>query len=103
MAKNGRECYYENKFYLLHYKFGVDEEMYQEMLAEQEGGCAICGRKSTENTDRWDGTASLSVDHCHDTGLVRGLLCANCNRAVGLLNDSPELARKLAWYLDPIE
>jgi hypothetical protein len=103
MAKKGRPCYYENKFYMLYYKFGVDEDMYNEMMEEQGGCCAICGRGDTTKTDRWDGTASLQVDHCHQTGLVRGLLCSNCNQAAGLLQDNPDLARKLAWYLDPID
>ena len=42
----------------------------------------------------------LAVDHCHKTGKIRQLLCSNCNPAIGFIKDSPELARKMADYLE---
>ena len=73
------------------YKNGHDE--YKRLFEEQKGKCAIC--KSPEN-GRYK---SLSVDHCHDTGKIRGLLCNNCNRGIGLLQDSCEVVESALQYL----
>jgi len=71
--------------------YGLPLGSYARMLAAQNGGCAIC--ESQPNGNR------LHVDHCHETNTVRGLLCGRCNRAIGLLLNSPELASKAAAYL----
>lgn len=76
--------------------FGISVEQYNEMLASQGGVCAIC--KNPETHQR-AGVWNLSVDHCHETGRVRGLLCNNCNRGIGLLRDSAGLCRAAAEYL----
>lgn len=52
--------------------------------------CELCATKSEE----------ICFDHCHNTGKFRGWLCHTCNRLLGLANDSPELLRKLADYLE---
>jgi hypothetical protein len=69
---------------------------YEAMLEEQDHRCAIetC-RKHESEQDR-----SLAVDHDHKTGRVRGLLCNDCNRAIGLLGDSPDALRSAAEYLE---
>ena len=64
------------------------------MLAAQDGGCAICGHKPDSTSDR-----RLAIDHDHETGRVRGLLCYRCNTAIGLLGDDPERLRRAADYL----
>lgn len=69
-------------------------DIYQKLFDEQGGVCAIC--KSPEN-GRYK---HLSVDHCHDTGKIRGLLCNNCNRGIGLLKDSPELLKNAIEYVE---
>lgn len=74
-------------------KFGITTEDYQRMLAAQDGVCAICHGTST---GRWE---HFHVDHDHDTGNVRGLLCHHCNTAIGLLRDSAEFAERAAFYL----
>ena len=51
--------------------YGITVDRYEEMLTEQDGGCFLCGKTHPERR--------LHVDHCHDTGKVRGLLCSNCN------------------------
>ena len=80
--------------YHLRYKYGITEECYAKLLAEQHGRCAIC------NTDKPTGKWKVfAVDHCHHTGKVRGLLCNECNRGMGLLRDSAELLEKAAAYL----
>jgi hypothetical protein len=74
-------------------EYGVTTDQYDRLLIEQGGGCAICGVERSH-----DGRA-LAVDHCHSTGRVRGLLCAHCNRAIGLLGDDPERLRRASQYL----
>jgi hypothetical protein len=71
--------------------FGITTEQYDRMLAEQLGGCAICGAISSSGGKR------LHVDHCHRTGKVRGVLCASCNHGIGHLRDSVEV---MSWAID---
>lgn len=78
---------------LLRKMFGITLEDYNEMYKAQNGRCAICDKHSDDDSQ------ALSVDHCHTTGKVRGLLCNNCNRALGLFNDSPEILSKAIAFL----
>lgn len=73
-------------------KFGITVEDYDRMLAEQGGGCAICGAPPPEGS-------SLHVDHDHQTGRVRGLVCFKHNNALGDFGDDPELLQKATTYL----
>jgi hypothetical protein len=68
-------------------RYGLTDEEYRQLVARQKGRCAICGRKE------------LCIDHNHNTGKVRGLLCGRCNAALGLLDDSLEFVLKLGLYL----
>ena len=61
-------------------RYGLEEGEFEAMLKSQDGVCKIC--KRPETTGRW---RTLSVDHCHGTGVVRGLLCRECNLAVAML------------------
>lgn len=74
---------------------GVSPEMYAELMAFQEGRCAICG------CDLMKGR--VAADHCHDTKKPRGLLCLACNAAEGMIKktglDPVEFGRSLAAYL----
>lgn len=72
-------------------RYGLTPESYAGLLTEQGGGCAICQTPPKE--------CRLSVDHCHRTGRVRGLLCKNCNTGIGLLKGRPLLLFKAADYL----
>lgn len=80
--------------YNLKKNYDISLEDYDEMLASQHNGCAICGRTPEENARR------LCVDHDHETGQLRGLLCAQCNSALGMIGDDIELARRLVAYLE---
>jgi hypothetical protein len=71
-------------------QYGIAIEEYETMLVEQDGKCAIC--KHPETAIMNGKPMSLAVDHCHTTDAVRGLLCTNCNRALGLLQEDPERA-----------
>lgn len=83
----------------LHRNYGMTIDDYETMLVAQDYVCAICdgenGIHSTHGTQ-----FRLSVDHDHKTGRVRGLLCNNCNRALGLLADNHELVRKALAYIE---
>lgn len=80
--------------YQLRDKYGITEAQYDEMLIQQNGKCAIC--ETDKPTGKWK---RFAVDHCHKSGNVRGLLCNECNRGMGLLRDSPDLLIKAAEYL----
>jgi hypothetical protein len=75
-----------------HYKrtYGITLEQYQSMFYEQNGKCAICKKSSDKR---------LVVDHSHETGKVRGLLCSNCNTALGLLKEKEENFLQAILYL----
>lgn len=66
---------------------------FNRILLEQNNRCKIC------NTDNF-GKKGPSVDHDHTTGKVRGILCGRCNKAIGLMDDSPNKLRLAAEYLD---
>jgi hypothetical protein len=69
------------------------------MKQEQDNKCFLCGSEGFL-MDKNKHVEKLAVDHCHETGKVRKLLCHNCNRALGLFKDKPDLLRKAADYLE---
>lgn len=81
--------------------YGLEVEDYFALLDNQGGCCAICKAKTPGNRHyKRNGKIEMfHVDHCHATGLVRGLLCGSCNRAIGYLKDDPELALRVSEYL----
>lgn len=91
-----RHLYYRERN--LRKAFGIGLEEYDQMLEAQGGVCAICSQEET--TVRQGRLQSLSVDHCHDTGKIRGLLCNSCNRALGKFKDSIEHLLAAAAYLE---
>jgi hypothetical protein len=61
--------------------------------------CQLCGSTGfTMDSSRYD--SGLVIDHCHTTGVVRGMLCHNCNRALGLLQDDTTLLKRAITYLE---
>jgi len=82
----------ENRDTHLRRTFGITLEDFEAMLAAQGGGCAICGRPAPEGT-------SLHVDHDHETGVVRGLLCFTCNGALGMLTENEDHLLRAADYV----
>lgn len=85
-------------------KYGITLSQYNEIFEKQCGVCALCGKPETKAQVRVRGgiviTDMLHVDHDHETGRVRGLLCYRCNTGIGKLYDDPGLLRKAADYLD---
>jgi hypothetical protein len=74
--------------------YGITPEEYTALLLSQNGRCAIC---RADGPGR--GHQNFCVDHDHQTGEVRGLLCHKCNRAIGLLGDAPETVQAAYEYL----
>lgn len=72
----------------------VSKEDFEDMLSAQENLCAVCGGERFKVTER-----DLHVDHDHETGMVRGLLCSNCNIGLGHFQDSPDILLSAATYL----
>lgn len=73
--------------------YGITLLQFNTMLDAQHGRCMVCD-------DVLDGGKATHVDHCHDTGVVRALLCGHCNKGIGSLRDDPSLLRTAAAYLD---
>lgn len=78
--------------HLLRRNYGITVDEYDAILAQQNGVCAICGNRCKSGR-------ALAVDHDHITGKLRGLLCMNCNRAIGWLNGDPDLIVRAAEYV----
>jgi len=72
---------------------GITLEQYESILAAQDGLCAICGNPP-------NGQGRLHIDHDHETGMARGLLCSNCNPGLGYFKDDPERLRLAIEYLE---
>ena len=76
-------------------RYNISLEEYHSLLLIQEGKCKIC-KTTTPGRKR----KGFMVDHCHKTGIVRGLLCVQCNLAIGQFNDNPEIVKIAAKYLE---
>lgn len=93
LAYPERRAAYARRSYLRK-NFGLTEEQYNIMLAEQNGLCAICETdKPSAHRD------NMFVDHCHTTNKVRGLLCAKCNSGIGQFDDDVEKLERAIEYL----
>lgn len=88
----GAEVYWRR---MLVRNYGITHLDYERMFTEQDGRCGICG-----TTEPGGSRERFSVDHCHATGIVRGLLCSQCNTAIGLLGDTAEGIRRALAYLE---
>lgn len=84
----------QTKNYSLKEKKNIDFCLYQTILKSQQYSCAGC------NTHYTKFSRYLAVDHCHQTNQVRGLLCLQCNTALGSCKDSPQILRNLATYIE---
>lgn len=84
----------QSRNYHLMENYGIDLDDYNELFYKQNGKCAGCSRHQDSLKQ------TLSVDHCHRTERVRGLLCHSCNMALGMAKDNPKTLRKLAEYLE---
>lgn len=81
----------KEKFHKLKKNYNISKEQYYLLLKEQEHKCKVCKTEFNEK---------ICVDHCHTTGKIRGLLCDNCNRGIGLLKDNKQILENAVLYLD---
>lgn len=81
-----------NRNHIMQWRYGISLEEYDGLFKKQNGQCAVCGKVSSKH---------LYVDHDHITGKVRGLLCRDCNLALGFVHDDPKIILKLHDYLLP--
>ena len=86
LSARDRKCF-------LKHKYGITVEQYDALVHLQSGCCAICFR------DCRDDHSGLVVDHNHDTGAVRALLCSGCNTGIGCLKESTEIMISAMKYL----
>ncbi len=83
----------EQKFkWAIKTKYDLSLEQYEQMLIDQNNQCYICNAEE-----------KLVIDHCHESGKVRGLLCNHCNLVLGHAKDNPALLRLAANYLERAE
>ena len=73
-------------------RMGLNPDEVIEYVNSHHGTCEICGAMPT--------LRKLAVDHCHQTNVLRGLLCSNCNTGIGMFKDNPLLLNKAAVYLE---
>ncbi len=74
--------------------YGITAEEFNALISKQDGRCAVCQR------ERPSKGRDFCVDHDHETGIIRGILCIQCNAALGLLSESRETIIRLAAYLE---
>jgi len=92
---------YDNEWQLM-YRYGITRSDFTKMFLEQGGVCAICGQPETQIDKRSGEIRNLAVDHCHSTGVVRGLLCTHCNHGLGKFQDDVMLSQKAIEYLSKV-
>ncbi len=73
------------------HRYGISEDEYAELLRGQAGVCAVCLAEPKG--------MALCIDHNHETGAIRGLLCSRCNGAIGMLKEDPKLFASALEYL----
>lgn len=80
-------------------EYGISIDTYNNMLLQQNYQCAICKQSETAIDSKTNQPRSLAVDHCHETGKVRSLLCTGCNAAIGFIKENANTALLIAEYL----
>lgn len=95
-SDKGRKAFHALK---LKSHYGMSVEEYDALLEKQNHRCAICSQEETIRSGVTGKLHDFSVDHDHETGKVRGLLCGNCNRGLGLFRDNPRLLFLAGHYL----
>jgi hypothetical protein len=93
-AKNPQKVLAIERKSKLKITYGITPDQYDDLLVRQNGKCAICAVKKPGGR-----TKMFFIDHCHNTGSVRGLLCMRCNTGLGLFLDNPKFLLNAISYL----
>jgi len=80
-------------------RYNMSVDKYEKILDAQNYVCKICGKRETDKHQNGE-YKDLSIDHNHNTGKIRGLLCQKCNRGLGSFDDDPILLKKAAKYIE---
>lgn len=96
---NRRDYRERRKWIRLRSRYGLTKEIYQQMVEDQGNLCAICKKPETESSSPHIDEMDLSIDHCHTTGKVRGLLCRQCNIALGRFREDVTILESAIAYL----
>ena len=83
----------------VHIKYGICQYKHEDLLISSNYKCTICGKKETNIDSRTKKPYELSIDHCHKTNEVRGVLCSKCNTGLGMFNDNIDMMKKAIKYL----
>ena len=101
--ERGRKYYKENpdvaRNNALKRKYNITLEDYNILLQEQNNCCKICKKEEIALDNNRNNIKPLAVDHCHNTGKVRSLLCSKCNIAIGLVNEDIDLLTIMIEYI----
>jgi hypothetical protein len=91
-------CKVCERYYQISRKFGITKDFYIDLLKSQNYKCKICNVSEDEYAQQGYRN-NLSVDHCHTTGVVRGLLCDKCNRGLGFFKEDQNTLSNAIQYL----
>lgn len=92
-----KKCRKQYKYeYILHGKFNITMNEYNKMLEEQNGVCGICKKKIEDVSKR---RKYLCVDHDHNSMKLRGLLCPQCNKAIGTIDENIDTLKNMISYI----
>ena len=81
-------------------QYGLSLDDVKALLGSQDNSCAICGKELSISDEMKNISKIACVDHCHKTGVVRGVLCRSCNSGIGYLKDDLETVRSALRYLE---
>ena len=93
--RHGESGRLKRKTYYLGKKYGLSYEQYSKMIVNQDNKCRLC-------LNEFKVKRHIHVDHCHDTGQVRGIICFKCNQSIGKLGDTIESLERVVRYLKGI-
>lgn len=96
--REGGNNKYQLKYYLKS-KYGIELDTYIEMM-ESTKECPLCNTPLSNRTTTKSKGSFKVLDHCHDNGKIRGILCNKCNLALGLIDDNVETLKRMIIYLD---
>lgn len=97
-----KKYYLSNRNGLLINRYGISLEEYNRLKDKQNNVCAICGSPEKQTHSKSGKLWNLSVDHCHKTGKVRGLLCVHCNHLLGAAKDNLLVLKRAVNYLEGV-